>query len=273
MTSVSPARRAVQVGGLAARRAGLTRPAYRALEAWRAWRASDGDYTPPDGLPMPPAKLRIRVIHESDPASFYEGGRLGADVIRTHVEHHRPLGDFVGMLDFGCGCGRIARHWRNLHGPTVSGCDCHAPAVEWCQQNLRFMHAAVNELAPPLPYRGDCFDLVYAISVFTHLSEPMQHAWMAEMRRVLSPGGLLVFSTKGDEHATELTKPGRPGLEAYSAGRLVVVDIEMEGSNLCAAYHPHEWVVNELLEGFELLEFAPGGAKMSGNQDLYVART
>ena len=122
------------------------------------------------------------------------------------------------VLDFGCGCGRIARHWASLEGPEFFGCDYNQEFVDWCTSNLPFLTVRSNQLEPPLPYDAECFNLVYAISVFTHLSEPKQSEWMSELRRVLQPGGLLLFTTKGDGHAHELTKPGRPGLEAYREG-------------------------------------------------------
>ena len=135
------------------------------------------------------------------------------------------------------------------------------------------VHArAAQPARAPLPYADGQFDLVYAFSVFTHLTERMQHEWIAEVRRVLAPGGLLLFSTKGDSHAHHLTKPGGPGLDDYNAGRFVITDASVEGSNLCAAYHPYDWVVQEMLKGLELLEFSPGGAVMSGGQDLYLVQ-
>ena len=69
-----------------------------------------------------------------------------------------------------------------------------------------------------------------------------------------------------------LSRPGRTGLEAYKAGHFVVTDESVEGMNLCAAYHPHEWVVDQMLRGFELVEFSPQGATMNGGQDLDCAR-
>lgn len=40
-------------------------------------------------------------------------------------------------------------------------------------------------------------DLVYSYSVFTHLPEPMINAWVAELARVLKPGGLLLTTILG----------------------------------------------------------------------------
>jgi ubiquinone/menaquinone biosynthesis C-methylase UbiE len=56
----------------------------------------------------------------------------------------------------------------------------------------------VNEALPPLPYPDASFDLIYAVSVFTHLDEERQFLWLAELRRVCMPGGMVVLSLHGD---------------------------------------------------------------------------
>ena len=45
---------------------------------------------------------------------------------------------------------------------------------------------------PPLDYSDEMFDLVYAVSVFTHLSEEFQLPWLGELRRILKPNGVLL---------------------------------------------------------------------------------
>lgn len=269
-----PSRSLTQILGQAARKAGLTKPAFRALERARAIRGGQRGAPVRDGLALPPTLLRVRVAGDADPQAFLRGGALGAEIIRATVEAHLEggMGRLRAVLDFGCGCGRIARHWAGLDGPELFGCDYNPELVDWCSRNLPFLNAESNGPSPPLPYPPERFDLVYAISVFTHLSERKQADWMEELRRVLEPGGMLLFTTKGDSHAHHLTKPGGPGVDDYRAGRLVVTDVEAEGLNLCAAYHPHEWVVREMLDGFDLLEFSPSGARMAGDQDLYLAR-
>jgi ubiquinone/menaquinone biosynthesis C-methylase UbiE len=59
----------------------------------------------------------------------------------------------------------------------------------------RFAQFEVNGLAPPLAYEANHFDFIYALSVFTHLPESLQTAWMSELARVLKPGGYLLMTT------------------------------------------------------------------------------
>ncbi len=135
------------------------------------------------------------------------------------------------------------------------------------------MDARVNTLEPPLPHEDRQFDVVYALSVWTHLRANLQRAWMLEMRRVLKPGGLLIFSTQGDYFLHQLERPDRRALlDSYNAGELVVSDENLEGTNFCVAYAPPSWVRRELLVGWTELEHIPEGSVMTGRQDLWVLR-
>jgi SAM-dependent methyltransferase len=49
-----------------------------------------------------------------------------------------------------------------------------------------------------LPFPDDHFDLVFSSSVFTHIDERAQDFWLAELRRVTQPGGLLLLSVHGE---------------------------------------------------------------------------
>ena len=80
----------------------------------------------------------------------------------------------------------------------MHGCDIDGDSVAWCRESLPTGHFEHASPEPPTPYEDRFFDLVIGCSVFTHLTEPMQEAWLAELRRVLAPGGLLVVSVHGD---------------------------------------------------------------------------
>ena len=55
---------------------------------------------------------------------------------------------------------------------------------------------------PICPFEDNYFDLVYGISVFTHISD-LADAWFLELLRVLRPGGH-AYLTIHDEHTVEL---------------------------------------------------------------------
>jgi SAM-dependent methyltransferase len=211
-----------------------------------------------DGLPIPPARLRIRVGPSfGDVETFLATGRQHADLVRALVEQQGTvLEQTAPVLDFGCGVGRVARHWDGAD-VDLHGCDVNRRLVDWCRSNLPFGRFEVNGLAPPLPYADHVFGLAYAFSVFTHLPEDLQHRWMAEFRRVLRPGGYLLFSTLGDYYVSlDRLRPAER--QRFEHGELVVLFEEHAGENFCSAYHPRSYVEGTLADGFEVVGHEPG---------------
>ena len=199
----------------------LLRPVERVREGLLSMQSRGGPASGPDGLPLPPPRLRLLVDGRSGDADrFYWVGAQAAGVVRAAVaEAGTTLESLEAILDFGCGCGRVARHWAALENTEVHGCDYNRELVEWCGTNLPFLRATANRLEPPLPYVGGSFDLVYAMSVLSHLSEPLQKAWIAEFHRILRPGGVLLVSVLGDSCVFRLTEEQR---RRFDRGELVV---------------------------------------------------
>ena len=64
------------------------------------------------------------------------------------------------MLDFGCGCGRVMRWWKDLESTRLHGTDYNPYLVAWCRQNLPFAEFSVNGLEAGLDLPDGHFDLV-----------------------------------------------------------------------------------------------------------------
>jgi SAM-dependent methyltransferase len=223
----------------------------------------------PGELPIPPARLIYRVAATADIAWFLEaGGRAAASIRSAMASAGVQMEDLTSVLDFGCGCGRVLRHWRQLPA-RIHGTDLNAGLVSWCRRHLRFAELSRNALDPPLAYGDDAFDLVYALSVFTHLDERRQAAWIAELRRVVRPGGHLLLTTHGRRYRDEL--PGELAAR-FDAGEVVVRHAEDAGSNVCGAYHPERYVREALAAGWEVAAFVPEGALGNPHQDLWLLR-
>jgi SAM-dependent methyltransferase len=241
-------------------RLGLVGPAFRAYERTVALRGRRA--TPADGLPLPPRRLMVRVAMTADADWFLRTGRAGYDAIAAHVD----LADTRSVLDFGCGCGRVTRYFHDFPGE-VAGSDLSADAVAWCRTNLPFGRFEVNGLAPPLAFADESFDLVYALSVFTHLTDELQLAWRDELRRVLRPGGRLLITTHGRSYVPRLDAGER---EHFERGELVVRWGDVVGSNLCSAYHPERYLRDTFAQGFTFLQLEPEGARGNPTQDLVL---
>ncbi len=251
----------------------LSRAAFGAYQRYVAFRAPQPAQAG-DGLSMPPPRLRVLVSGTGDPGLFLRSGALEATAMKELLARHSiAIAELDAILDFGCGCGRIVRHHAGLAGPGVYGCDYNDELVSWCQENLPFAHFEVNQLAPPLPFERR-FDFIYALSVFTHLSESLQFAWIEHLRESLSPGGVLLFTTVGSRGAARLSPAER---ERFDRGELVVRFDESAGRNLCAVFHPAPFV-RRMVEGLEVLETidtgvsrVPTSSPLRG-QDVHLVR-
>ncbi len=125
-----------------------------------------------------------------------------------YEEHHRERrdeGDFVfvperiplfqaaigrgkRVLDLGCRSGALTQHF--LEGNSVVGLDVDAAALEKAAAlGIEPVQANVEE---PLPFEDASFDAVVAGELFEHLQFPDE--LVAEIRRVLRPGGIVVGS-------------------------------------------------------------------------------
>jgi SAM-dependent methyltransferase len=78
------------------------------------------------------------------------------------------------------------------------GIDIDPDNISWAKQNLPAIDFRIGPLLPPTDYPDGSFDLVYGISVMTHLTRAVQIAWLREIERILEPGGLALLTFAGD---------------------------------------------------------------------------
>jgi SAM-dependent methyltransferase len=145
------------------------------------------------------------------------GARLAAqgvgfyDRLRGRYGQHsrRALAD-SRVLDFGCGWGRLTRLFaRDVAPGNLFGCDPVPPILDVCRRTRVPATLARSEFVPRrLPFAPP-FDLAYAFSVFTHLSEPAHQASLRALHDSLAPGGLLVVTIRPPEYLrlSELLAP------------------------------------------------------------------
>ena len=221
--------------------------------------------------PLPPAALRLRVGRTSARSEFVEAGEASfRDMLAAFREAAGNTEGLGRWLDFGCGCGRIARQVERLpEVVSLHGVDVDARAVRWLARHAgRGSYRTIGE-APPIPFPNASFDFIYAISVFTHLPEESQLAWLAEIRRLLRPGGLLLAST----HSEQLTFT----LPFLTAGQLDELRergfLFVQGLQTCkedSTFHTREYLTRRWSELFDPVLFKPLG--LAGFQDLSVWR-
>jgi SAM-dependent methyltransferase len=219
---------------------------------------------------LPDDLLLHLVVHSVDPEGFLQSGKEAAELLLEVLDAHGARSRVRRVLDLGVGCGRVARWWKELGVDfELHGSDINEQLVAWCRENIDSGTFQVNPLHPPTQYADEQFDLVYAFSVFTHLTADTQREWRDELRRIVAPGGYVVLTTHGDGHAAGLAEPSQ---EDYARDGFVVVSRQAEGENLCATYQTRDWTERLLGDAFDVVEFRPSVHAACGNQDLYLLR-
>jgi 2-polyprenyl-6-hydroxyphenyl methylase/3-demethylubiquinone-9 3-methyltransferase len=155
--------------------------------------------------------------HESEVASRFDAlhGRFKPTVagddyrLRAVVEAVGPLRG-MEILDLGCGKGRFARSLQ-AEGVNVAGVDLSVAMLAEATGIDR-----VRASARRLPFRPSAFDAAIAIEVFEHLPWTLRRSALAEARRVLRPGGVIVIV---DKNIASLNVH-RPWLPSFAVKRL-----------------------------------------------------
>jgi hypothetical protein len=111
--------------------------------------------------------------------------------------------------------------------------------------------------------------LVYSISVLTHLDEEFQFLWLAELARIVKPGGLILLSVHGSQSWKTLSVEYVAKIRTN--GFLYISENVWKGifpNWYQTAFHSEEYVRAEFSRYFNVVEYIPQG--ISGFQDLIV---
>ena len=203
------------------------------------------------GFATPPPELAFDAYTHVDWTIYRATGLAHAGFFARVIRAARPDCERLEVLEWGCGPGRIVRHMPfALTGRvrSVTGSDSNPESVAWCTANLPGIRFVRNTQAARLPFSDASFDVVYAYSVFTHLSESAQTDWARELRRVLRFGGLLICTTQGRSY--EYLLANQSERRRFASGAVVVQGNYEEGKKWFFAIHPEGFVRTQLLAGF-----------------------
>jgi SAM-dependent methyltransferase len=145
-------------------------------------------------------------------------------VTRTLAGLGQSLAPGESVFELGCASGRVLRHFVcQRNDLEVWGADINLRHVEWVRNFLpRRIKVFQNTALPHLPLEDKSMSLVMAFSVFTHIDQ-LELAWLAELRRILKPGGVAYITIHSDRTWTKMN-PGIPAFDNLIAVRDSIPD-------------------------------------------------
>lgn len=227
-------------------------------------------------FPVPDPERCERVCGTAEPALFLRNCYSNHERIRELVRRYgRSTHSPLRVLDWGSGAGGVARYAVRDGAWTYTGADIDSDNVAWCNENLKPHRFVPIPLNPPTPFQDQAFDLIFGISVVTHLNENDQFKWLAELRRILAPDGLCLLSVLGGQaiakdaslmHAQSAVS--RKGF-VFGEGEHKIGQIVGKPLYYGTTYHSESYVRSAWSEWFDIVDYVPAALS---HQDMVVMR-
>jgi SAM-dependent methyltransferase len=219
------------------------------------------------GFVLPPADLAYDAYGRWNAETYRRQGREHAQYIAGLINQYRPEARVI--VEWGCGPMRVLRHMPAIfRNHSIIGLDYNPKTIEWCKRQFRSIQFHHNDLSPPLPLKDGQADVIYSISVLTHLSEPLHYSYVVDLVRCLSPGGILIVTLQGDSFVHKLMANERA---KYERGQLVVRDGVTEGKRGFSAFH-NPMFVRDLFKNLEILVHDTARRVPGFSQDTWVVK-
>lgn len=200
---------------------------------------------------------------------FIEDGKLAAAEIiewtKPYLSSPQPV-----ILDWGCGVGRVVRHLKEQNpSAELFACDINEQRIIWNKKHYRDIAFSVISYSPPTAYASDHFDLIYGISIFTHIDAASQDLWLKELYRILKPNGVLLITTQGEPYLNHLL-PSEKNLLNHNG--ILTQSYSQKGHRMMSTYHQPDHFKKMIKPYFTVKEFYNGNIhpEKLGGQDLWI---
>ncbi len=220
------------------------------------------------GMPIPPDH-HLHTTYQVHYRQFIEDGQLAASEI---IQWTKPYtgSDAPAILDWGCGVGRIIRHLPGIiPNALLYGCDINEAHIQWNKtHHPAISFTLINNFTPTL-YAPGFFDMVYGISILTHIDASQQAAWIEELHRMLKKNGVLLVSTQGRYYNRQLLPWERKKMREKG---IFTKAFSKHGHRMMSTYHAETFFRKLIVPYFLVLEYYDGAAHFNrlGGQDLWI---
>ena len=139
-------------------------------------------------------------------AHYFSDGKDSADKLKALCKEFFTVNS-LSLLEFACGYGRVTRNLdRNYFD--VTACDIHPVAINFITEKFG-VNTVLSDIDPEEFDLNQTFDVVFALSFFSHVPDRTFGKWIEVLYKHVSPGGALIFTTHGktawEKHKLPLT--------------------------------------------------------------------
>lgn len=218
-----------------------------------------------------PPDIDLFQTFELNYRKFITDGELAAKELMEWTSPYLSA-DHPVILDWGCGTGRIIRHIPSLQPHAqLYACDINESLINWDRENLPgITFSTINSFSPTL-YADGFFDLVYGFSVLTHIDAALQQDWLAELHRILKPGGIAFITTHGNAYTYQLLPGQRKKLRKNG---IYTQSFPVAGHRMASTYHQAASFKKKLEPFFTIKECYDGNQhpEKAGGQDVWMVQ-
>ena len=209
--------------------------------------------------------------YKLDYKQYKEDGELAAKEILEWTSKY-ILGEFK-ILEWGCGVGRVIRHFPQLVNKeaVIVGADINSDMIKWDLKNIENVNFETIDYLPPTSFENNQFNIVFALSVFTHIENELQEKWFTEIKRIITENGIFLFSTHGKKFEINLDENEKKILTSQGS---LTFNYKQKGHRMMSTYNKYENLKIIIQKHFEILEFYSGDKypEKIGGQDLWIVR-
>ncbi len=220
---------------------------------------------------MIPDDYALFETYQLDYRKFLEDGELAAKEIKVWwssiINKPHPR-----LLDWGCGVGRITRHFPKFFpGAEMHGCDINPSFLHWNRLAYPGIQFTLVPYSPPTQYPAAHFDGILGLSILTHIEADWQDDWIRELYRILQPNGILLLTTHGENYYSQLIPSEINNLVQQGVYSRV---LPRKGHRTLTTYHHAVAFQKKLETYFTVLQFIDGKKhpETIGGQDLWIVK-
>lgn len=173
------------------------------------------------------------------------------------------------VLEFAAGFGRFTRHLSKILPGRLTCADVLPGSVDFLKEQFE-VEAFESSHTPENIVFPAQYDLVFVLSLFTHLPTPMWAPWLRRLRSAVKPGGLLVFTVHNEAVARGL------GVNFNAADDYFIASSEspaLDGQRYGTTYTTQQFAINAVIQEFGVGPLLYEKLAFWHGQDAVVIRT